>query len=339
MGKKICLVRLSAIGDVCHAAAMVTRIQQQWPDAELTWVIGKIEYQLVRLIPQVRFVVFDKTEKKQAVKKLQNALGDEHFDALLMMQVALRANLAARVIRAKRRIGFDWDRSKELHWLFTNERIAARKHAHVIEGFMDFADKLGVPPAPLVWDIPLEDSARHWAKQQAASLGPFVVISPAASKAARNWSVMGYADIAHRLVTKGYQVVLCGGPGKLDRELADAIKQQCAAPLHDRVGQTSLHQMAALLSHAKLVLAPDTGPAHIGAAMGTPVVGLYAHSNPRRTGPVNNLQYVVSVYDTMITRQKGKSWESLPWGTRAKGDDLMQHINVDDVWEKVRQVV
>ena len=339
MGKKICLVRLSAIGDVCHAAAMVTRIRQQWPDAELTWVIGKIEYQLVRLIPDVRFVVFDKAEKQQAVKKLRDTLRNDHFDALLMMQVALRANLAARVIRAKRRIGFDWARSKELHWWFTNERIAPREHAHVIDGFMGFADKLGVPAAPLSWDIPLESTAREWAAAQAAKLGPFVVISPAASKAARNWSAAGYADIASRLADKGYQVVVCGGPGKLDRDLADAIKQQCQHSLYDLVGATSLHQMAALLSHARLVIAPDTGPAHIAAAMGTPVVGLYAHSNPRRTGPVNNLQHVISVYDTAIARQKGKPWQALPWGTRAKGDDLMQGIEAETVWQKVSQLV
>ncbi|QPG07276.1 glycosyltransferase family 9 protein [Salinimonas marina] len=318
---------------------MVTRIRQQWPDAELTWVIGKIEYQLVQLIPDVRFVVFDKSEKKQAVKKLRSTLRDDHFDVLLMMQVALRANLASRVIRAKRRIGFDWARSKELHWLFTNERIAPRQHAHVIQGFMGFADKLGVPETPLSWDIPLENSAREWAAAQADKLGTFVVISPAASKAARNWSADRYAEIAGRLVDSGYQTVVCGGPGKLDRELADAIKQQCAHQLCDLVGATTLHQMAALLSHARLVIAPDTGPAHIAAAMGTPVVGLYAHSNPRRTGPVNNLQHVVSVYDEVIEQQHGKTWHQLPWGLRARGEDLMQRISVDDVWQKIQQII
>lgn len=69
--KKICLMRLSAIGDVCHAAAMVTRIQTHWPDAELTWVIGKVEYQLVKLMPNVRFIIFDKKQGKAAVESLK----------------------------------------------------------------------------------------------------------------------------------------------------------------------------------------------------------------------------------------------------------------------------
>ena len=339
MTKKICLVRLSAIGDVTHAAAMVTRIRQRWPQAQLTWVIGKIEYQLVRLIPDVRFVIFDKKEKKAAVAKLKAELDGETFDALLMMQVALRANLASRVIKAKRRIGFDWSRSKELHWWFTNERVAPTKHAHVLDGFMDFADKLGVPEAPLQWDIPLEPDAITWAEQQHQKLGKFVVISPAASKAERNWLAERYAQIADNLAERGLRVVLCGGPAPLDRQTGDAIKQHAQSALVDLIGQTSLHQMAALLSHAELVIAPDTGPAHIAACKGTPVVGLYAHSNPRRTGPYNNLNNVVSVYDDVIAKQKGQSWEQLGWGTRAKGEDLMSLITVEQVWAKVAAII
>ncbi len=105
-------MRLSAIGDICHAAALVHRIKQHWPDAELTWVIGKIEYELMKMLPDVRFIVFDKKQGKQAVNALREAVSGEYFDALLMMQVALRANLASRVIKARERIGFDWARSK-----------------------------------------------------------------------------------------------------------------------------------------------------------------------------------------------------------------------------------
>lgn len=336
----ICLVRLSAIGDVCHAAAMVTRIRQQWPDARITWVIGKLEYQLVRLIPDVRFIIFDKKEKQAAVDKLKQAVKDEQFDALLMMQVALRANLASRVIPARRRIGFDWARSKELHWLFTNERVAPSRHAHVLDGFMDFADKLGVPALPSVsWDIPLEDSALQWAHQQQARLGPFAIISAAASKAERNWLPERYAAIADKLCGKGLKVVLCGGPADIDRSLADDIQQHANCEVVDFVGQTSLHQMAALLKCASVVIAPDTGPAHIAAAMGTPVVGLYAHSNPRRTGPYHNLNFVASVYDEVIQEQKGKAWDALKWGTRAKGSELMQRISVEQVWKQITEII
>ena len=122
--QSICIMRLSAIGDVCHAAAMITRITRAWPECKITWVIGKIEYQLVQGMPHVEFIVCDK-KHPQAKAQLKSALQGREFDVLLMMQVALRANWLSTVIKAKKRIGFDWARAKEGHWLFTNRRIAA----------------------------------------------------------------------------------------------------------------------------------------------------------------------------------------------------------------------
>ncbi len=332
-------MRLSAIGDVCHAAAMVTRIQHHWPSAEITWVIGKVEYQLVKLMPNVRFIIFDKSQGKVAVEALKEAVQGEVFDALLMMQVALRANLASRVIRAKTRIGFDWARSKELHWLFANKRVAAHQHAHVLEGFMDFADALGVPPSdPLQWNIPVSEEDAQWGEGQAQALGKYVVIAPAASKAERNWLPERYADIANYINDKGMSVVLCGGPGKLDRETADAVLGHNAKIAQDFTGKTSLHQLLMLLKHAEFVIAPDTGPAHMATTVDTPVVGLYAHSNPRRTGPYKSIHRVVSVYDDCILQQKGKPWTALPWGARAKGNDLMEKITLDAVIEQVDEL-
>lgn len=337
MVKKLCLLRLSAIGDVCHAAAMVNRIQTHWPDTEITWVIGKIEYELVRNIPGVRFVIFDKKRGKAAVEELKETLSDTVFDALLVMQVALRANLASRVIKAKRRIGFDWARSKELHWLFTNTRVKPREHAHVLEGFMDFADALGVPKVDHpTWNIPIDMRAREWAEHKAAVLGTFVIISPAASKEERNWSPERYARIAKYIDDHNVTVVLCGGPGPLDRMLATKIMTQTGDIIAENfVGKTSLQQMFALIKQADLVIAPDTGPAHMATVAGTPVIGLYAHSNPRRTGPYNDLKRVVSVYDECIEEQTGKPWHLVPWGKRAKGSDLMERISVDQVCQEV----
>ncbi len=333
-------MRLSAIGDVCHAVAMVNRMQHHWPDVELTWVIGKTEYQLVKNMPGIRFVIFDKKQGKKAVQDLKAALADTVFDALLMMQVALRANMASRVIKAKRRIGFDWARSKELHWLFSNQRVQPHRHAHVLEGFMDFADALGVPPVNNVrWDIPIDKDADNWARQEADELGDYVVISPAASKRERNWLPERYAGAVDYLVTKGKAVVLCGGPAELDRQTAAAIEQHTSSITRNYVGNTSLHQLLGLLKYASAVIAPDTGPAHMATTVGTPVIGLYAHSNPRRTGPYLNLKNVVSVYDECIKEQTGKAWQDLPWGTRAKGESLMARISLEDVLTQVDNVL
>lgn len=337
---KLCILRLSAIGDVCHAIAMVTRIQQQRPDIQITWVIGKVEYQLVKGLPNIRFVVFDKRQGKAAFHILEEALNNETFDALFAMQVAFRANLIAKRIKAKKKYGFDWHRSKELHWLFTNTRIAAHPHCHVLDGFMDFADAANIPKSDMVsWNFPLQPDAEVWAtdtlKNHLQNKKGLAIINPAASKQERNWSVENYAKTADYLAEKGFLVALTGGPSEMEKALAEGIIQSSQHAPVNFIGKTSLQQLPALLKQASLVVAPDTGPAHIAAMMGCKVIGLYAHSNPRRTGPYNNINNAVSVYDEEIKKQKGKEWEALPWGTRAKGKDLMQGITFENVAKKI----
>ncbi len=343
MSKSICIMRLSAIGDVCHAAAMVTRITQAWPDSRVTWVIGKIEYQLVKGMANVEFIVCNKSQKN-ARKQLKQDLAGREFDVLLLMQVALRANWFASVIKATRRIGFDRARSKEGHSLFINERIAATAHTHVLDGFMQFADQLGVPATELEWAIPVDEEDRKWAEHQAKQFGRFVIIAPAASKAMRNWTADGYAQLIQQLQHADITPVLCGGPGPVDAAITQSIMAvigtngAASKPhvVHNLVGQTTLKQMLGLMAHAQCVVAPDTGPAHMATTQRTPVVGLYAHSNPLRTGPYLSLQHTVSVYEQAIEQETGKTWQALPWGVRAKGDSWMQTITSEQVWQQVQ---
>ena len=342
---KLCILRLSAIGDVCHAVAMITHIQQARPDIEITWVIGKIEYQLVKHLPDIRFVVFDKKQGKAAFNAVKLALQETLFDALLVMQVAFRANWLSRQIKAKQRIGFDWARSKELHWLFTNTRIEAQSHRHVLEGFLDFSAALGISsPDNPSWRYPIPGAAQQWFDQpNGAAAGlhnvPYAVINPSASKPERNWLTDRYAAVATHLLQAGVAVVLTGGPAPAEQALGKQIIAEIEAEIpssslskvHNLIGKTHLTELAVVLKQAKLVIAPDTGPAHIAAMLRTPVIALYAHSNPRRTGPYRNDGAILSVYDDGILQQTGKPWQQLPWGTRAKGDGLMAGIQTEDV--------
>ncbi|MFC3123088.1 glycosyltransferase family 9 protein [Agaribacter flavus] len=337
---KLCILRLSAIGDVCHAAAMVHAIQRHRPDIEITWIVGKVEHSLLSGMAGVRFIVYDKNGGSQAKQALQAALGDTLFDVLFIMQVALRANILSRLIKAKERVGFDWHRSKEGHWLFANRRIAPRKYAHVLEGFMGFAESLGVPPLEKPqWQIPVPPDDITWMQTQIAPLGEYAVISPAASKAERNWLPERYAAIVDYLHQQGLAVVMCGGPGKVDKEISQAIEAHSAHLSVNLVGKTSLKQMLAVLSKARMVIAPDTGPAHMATTQGVPVIGLYAHSNPRRTGPYLSQNTTVSVYDEVIKSQTGKDWRKLPWGKRAKGSDLMEKITVQAVKSQIQRIL
>lgn len=324
----LCLLRLSAIGDVCHAVAMVQAIQRQKPQLQITWVLGKVEYQLLKHLKGVDFVIFDKSQGWRSYYQLRSELAGKKFDVLLHMQVALRATVASMMIPAKVRIGFDRARAKEGQWLVTNQRVEPLATPHVLEGFMGFAKSLGVDDLTPQWNIPVPLADSDFAKQMIPDDERTLVICAAASKAERNWLPERYAAVAEHAISKGYRVILCGGPASLEVELANAIEQACSCPLENQVGKTSLTQLLAVLKQASIVLAPDTGPAHMAATQGTAVIGLYAHSNPGRTGPYTSQKYVVSVYDAAIAQQHSGN---IPWGTRAKGAELMALIQIDEV--------
>lgn len=351
MPLNICLLRLSAIGDVCHAVATVQAIQRYYPQAQMTWVIGKIEAQLLQGLPGVRLVIFNKALGLKAYADLKQQLQGQKFDILLHMQVALRANLAAFCIKATRKIGFDNARSKELHSLFINEQIAPEQQAHVLENFAGFAQHLGIPFLTSAeerpsWHMPLTAAEHEWAQEilapyRSQGINRFLVIAAAASKAERNWLPERYAALADYAAQQGFQVILCGGPSPMEAALNQAIlaaTKTSTKPLN-LVGQTNLKQLLALLQQASLVVAPDTGPAHMAVTVGTPVIGLYAHSNPARTGPYLYQDYVVETYHAELMRQTGKNAQQHPFGTRVKGENIMANIQLDSVKAMFDRVV
>lgn len=336
--QSICILRLSAIGDVCHAVSSVQALQKTHPQAQVTWVIGKVEEKLIGDLPGVEFVVFDKSLGWKAYRQLKQSMKGRHFDVLLHMQLAFRANLAAFFIPAKTKIGFAKERSKELHSLFVNQHISDSRGYHVLDGFRDFVRAIGVEDSLPTWDIPIPHEAKAWATNFLPK-EPFVVISPAASKAERNWSTERYvaiSDFCHQL---GYQVLLTGGPSSFEKELCANISKASRAYTISLAGQTDLKQLLLTLKKAQLVIAPDSGPAHMAVTQGTPVIGLYAHSNPKRTGPYLYQRFIADAYTKLACDELKIEPDAIPWGYRLKGDNLMQHISVEHVCNLIEQAI
>ncbi|GGP96355.1 glycosyltransferase family 9 protein [Shewanella ulleungensis] len=333
--RSLCLLRLSAIGDVCHAVAMVQAIQKNYPNLAITWVIGKVEYQLLKHLTGIEFVIFDKSKGWRSYTQLRSDLKGQHFDVLLHMQVALRATIASLMIKADVRVGFDKARAKEGQWLVTNHAVEPLATPHVLDGFMGFAKAIGVTDLTPRWDIPVPQSDTDFASQLIGD-AKVMVICAAASKAERNWLPERYAAAADYAISQGYKVMLCGGPTVLEKNLADVIQSHSQYSFDNQVGKTTLTQLLAVLKQATLVLAPDTGPLHMAVTQGTPVIGLYAHSNPGRTGPYQSRQYTVSVYPQVIAKQFSTE---VKWGTRAKGEHLMAMIETDDVIQSMKKLM
>ncbi len=337
--QSICILRLSAIGDVCNSVAAVQAIQRRWPEAKITWVIGKVEAMLLKDLPGVEFVIFDKQAGLQGYKDLKAALKGQQFDVLLQMQVALRASLATLCIKAKYKVGFDKVRAKEGQWLFRNRCIRSQENPHVLEGFMAFAEVVGVTDLEPRWEMPIPAQDEVWAREQLDPKKRTLILSPAASKAERNWNTEGYAKMVDYAINRGWEVILCGGPSEFETNLGHEIAQLCEKTPKNLIGKTSLKQMLAIIKHADMVIAPDTGPAHMATTVDTPVIGLYAHSNPGRTGPYLSQKYVVSVYDQHIVSQQQRPINMVKWGKRAKGEKLMNDITFKAVKDKFETII
>ncbi len=328
--KSICILRLSAIGDVCNACAVVQAIQRQWPTTHITWIMGKLEAQLLGDLENIEVLSFDKKKGLKGYLEIWSLLKGRKFDALLHMQTALRASIVSLGVKAKYKLGFDAQRSSDMQSFFINHKVPSPKSAHVLDGFTQFAKELGVTDLSLHWNIPISEQDEQWASVKVNNKATVVVV-PAASKSYKNWTAKGYAQVIEHLVKKGFQVILAGSPAQVEIDLAAQVVKESQANVVNLVGQSSLKQMLALLKQAKLVIAPDTGPAHMAVAVNTPVLGLYAHHNPLRTGPYLYRDYVVSAYQEAIEAETGKALSELSWRSRVKDKSAMGRIQAGEV--------
>ncbi|MGE0582539.1 MAG: glycosyltransferase family 9 protein [Steroidobacteraceae bacterium] len=334
--RSLCILRLSAIGDTCHVVPMIRTLQRAYPDARLTWIIGKLEAKLMSLLPGVEFITVDKRAGRRGLLDLRTRLAGRRFDVLLHMQLALRASLVAACVRADVKLGFDRPRARELQWLFSNARIAPRAREHVLDSFFGFTAALGIRDRVLEWALPLPGDASAYAARLIPDQAPTLLVSPCSSHALRNWSVARYAAIADHATTRhGMRVILCGGPSSLERETGAAIVAAARTPLVNQIGADTLPQMLALIGAATALVTPDSGPAHMATMVGTPVIGLYAATNPARSGPYLSRQWCVDAYAAAALRFRGKPAEALPWTTKIEEPGVMDLVEVDAVKERL----
>jgi heptosyltransferase I len=338
--RTVCLLRLSAIGDTCHVVPLLRSLQAAWPGTQFTWVIGKTEAKLMGLIPGVEFIEYDKRAGLAGLLALRRRLRHRRFDVLLDLQHSIRASAVSLCIRARRRIGFDRARARELQWLFTNERVAARSNEHVLDSFLGFADALGVSTRVQDWTLPLPAEAVARARELIPGNQLTLVISPCASQALRNWPADRYAQVAdHASRHQGMRVLLCGGRSAQERAMADAILAHARTGPLDLVGKDTLPELLAVLARATVLLSPDSGPVHMATLVNTPVIGLYAATRVARSGPYRSQRWCVDAYQQAAQQLLGREPQQLHWTRKVEKPGVMELITVDQVIAQLNRLV
>jgi lipopolysaccharide heptosyltransferase I len=290
--KRLLVVRLSAFGDVMHTIPAVVALRQAW---DIDWAVEAPYLELVEVVARVHAIPL--SLKKWSLANVSKLRGHE---VVIDFQGLLKSALLARVSGAKARYGFapDFIREKPAAWLM-NRRVRIDPATHVVEWNLELAR--AVEPAVR---MPQVDFTSFAADQPRGFEGRLVLI-PAAGRPEKEWPVERFRQLADRI---GSRALVVWGPG--ERRTAEAIGAEVAP-------QTSLRELARVLREASAVIGADTGPLHLAAALGTPVVGLYGPTNPARNGPYGQIANCVETFTTTKS---------------------MQGITVDSVARKVEEV-
>ena len=191
------------------------------------------------------------------------------------MHASTRANIVSTLVRAPLRIGFDRARARDQQWLFTNTKLPARRERHVMDGLFEFAELIGVQrPAQPRWDIPVGAADVAAIAPLFAKGNRTLVISPCTGQRFRNyrnWRADWYAEVADYAATRyGAHVLVTGGNTAIEQSYGRDIAAAARFQTQNLIGKTTLKQLLAILARASVVLCPDSGPAHMATAVGTP---------------------------------------------------------------------
>jgi heptosyltransferase I len=328
--QSICLVRLSALGDVTHVLPVLHALKQRYPRAQISWLIGKLEAKLLKSVPGVEWIIVDRKQPWSEWRRLRREFAGRRFDVLLQMQLALRAGFIASALRAKRRIGYPRFMHKELHGCFVRETAPPPQGSHVVDVLLAFARALDCEVSEPVWDLPVPEEA-HGLRLREIGERAYALISPCSSFEARNWLPERYARVAEALSQRGLLPVVVGGRSDSERAMAQAIGNASASPVLDLVGKDTLPELLALIQRARVLISPDSGPIHFANALGTPALGLYAATDATRSGPYHDRAFAINRYADAARVFLGLEPAQLAWGKKIHRDGVMALIEVQEV--------
>lgn len=302
---RIAIIKLSSLGDVVHALPVARALRRALPDAHLTWVVEAREYAVLRDHPDLdavvpvdtrlwRRLIWRPAGARQVLGKLgrlRERIRRASFDVALDLQGLLKSGFLTAYTGAPVRIGFSAGFCRE-RWnaLFTNRHVTPPASArHVVEQYLALLAPLGIEPGPAEFRVPVPAAAERRMEEFLLKEGVkpgdrLVAINPGAGRQEKRWPVARFSALAERLASEAAaRVLLLWGPDEahMAREIALAVPGTSAllSP------PTDLGELAALLRRCRLMVANDTGPLHLAAALGTPSLGLFGPTRAERNGP------------------------------------------------------
>jgi heptosyltransferase-2 len=296
--RRVCLIKPSALGDIVQTLPVATMLRQRWPDVHLSWVVNRSLAGILENQPDLNEVIaFDRGKRGlgqvTSIISLARRLRRERFDLVIDLQGLFRSGVMTLATGAGRRVGFSNAR-EGARWTYTDRVEIPTRDLPALEKYRRVAAALGCEGEPPAARFGVSEAHRNWALEQLARLPrPWLAIVPGAQWETKRWPVAHFVETARRAQREfSCGVVLLGGPGEC--ELCESIASQLSGPAVNLAEKTNLLQLAAVCQAADVILSGDTGPMHLAAAVGTPVVSLFTCTSPLRAGPRGNESRIVA---------------------------------------------
>lgn len=341
-GMNILIVKLSAIGDVIHTLPSLAALRRCYPQAHISWVVEEAASDLLADHPMLDRVLVSRRKRwmrdlregrnrASAVREIRGflrALRERPYDLVIDFHGLFKSAVLVWLSGGKRRLGYD--SLQEGSGLVLNEKIPEDLGKHAVDRYLDLPRHLGCETQKPEFPIALQEA--HFARIAAllaalpvdTSRG-FVAVSPVAYWETKLWDEAKFAAVCDRIVRElGLPVVFTGESpeGPVAR-----IRSLMQAPSASAAGETSLRELAVLYRKASVLLTTDSGPMHLAAAVGTPVVALFGPTSPERTGPYGEGNAVIR-----------RGMDCSPCFRKdCETRECMKTIGIDEVFEAVRE--
>jgi len=335
--KNILLIKPSSLGDIVMALPALSALRRSFPQARITWLVRPAFAGLIEGHPHLDEIIhFDrKTLGKAwycpfAMKALGSLIGDlrrRRFDAVLDLQGLLRSASLSWACGCKYRFGPVWGR-EFAHWFYTTTVPRHADWVHVIDYYMKIIEALGGCDLGVEFVLPEKPAAVEAVgallSQHDLARERYAVLIPGSAQISKCWPAARFGSLADRLASEHGLAIVATGSGA-ESAMIERIQSHATCRMVNLAGRTSLPELVEVLRSARIVISNDTGPGHIAAALGKPLVMMFSWSNPLRVGPYRRPECIVA-------RDISKR------GLAIKSRDpqhAIQHITLDEVYARV----
>lgn len=345
---RILIVKLSAIGDVVHTLPALNSLRRHFPRAHITWLVEAGAADLLAGHPALDRVLVSKRkqwarglktwrwrEQLTQIRHFVKDLRGTRYDMIFDFQAALKSAMLIALARGRRKIGFGPGMQHQEHsYIVLNERIPmVSMEIHALERGLKLLAAAGIPTRDIAYRLPIGPAHRHRVSQwlsrgKTGRSHPAVAINPVARWDTKLWPADRFAELADRIIAEfDAAIFFTGGPG--DNGIIEGIIRNMRRGAVNLAGKTSLIELAAVYEQMACIISTDTGPMHIAAAVGRPVVALFGPTAPGRTGPYGTGHRMITAGPSCRPCFK-RSCSTI---------DCMRSISVDQVMDQLKAVL